>query len=171
MGVDRLQQDLAAFEKLLREPLDRISASKIFFALYDARAIVSNERLIDIETDVYLLRTSKTSKRPPYARDVARMLSDATKWSQNLAGAFPLIDENGPTFLAADLSKKQIKSFLKIANGNIIRMRWSGDMQLATHTTGVQGTTITNEAELICEADWLMVSDPADAAWFKQNGY
>ncbi|RYE50856.1 MAG: hypothetical protein EOP18_12875 [Rhizobiaceae bacterium] len=89
-----LEQDLADFGKLLREPLDRISASKIVFALYDARAIVSNERLIDIETDVYLLRSSKTSKRPPYVRDVTRMLADAAKWSQNLAGAFPCLDED-----------------------------------------------------------------------------
>lgn len=166
-----LQQDLADFEKLLREPLDRISASKITFALYDARAIVSNERLVDIETDVYLLRTSKTSKRPPYARDVARMLSDATKWSKGLAGAFPLLDENGPTFLAADLAKKSIKQFLKIAQGDIVRMRWYGEMQLATHTTGVQGTVVTNEVELISQADWLMVGSPVDAAWFAQNGY
>ena len=166
-----LEQDLADFGKLLREPLDRISASKIVFALYDARAIVSNERLIDIETDVYLLRSSKTSKRPPYVRDVTRMLADAAKWSQNLAGAFPCLDEDGPTFLATDLSKKPIKSFMKIANGNIIRMRWSGEMQLATHTHGVQGTVVTNEVELLCQADWLMVSDPADAAWFRQNGY
>ena len=84
-AMKSLQQDLADFETMLREPLDRISASKIFFALYDARAIVSNERLVDIETDVYLLRSSKTSKRPPYARDVARMLSDATTWSRATA--------------------------------------------------------------------------------------
>ena len=166
-----LQQDLADFETMLREPLDRISASKIFFALYDARAIVSNERLVDIETDVYLLRSSKTSKRPPYARDVARMLSDATTWSKGLAGAFPLLDENGPTFLAADLAKKSVKQFLKIAQGDIVRMRWSGEMQLATHTTGTQGTVISNEVERICEADWLMVGSPADAAWFEANGY
>lgn len=171
MNLDRLAEDLAVFATLLREPLDRIDGSKISFALWDVRAIVSNERLIDIETDAYLLRSSKSSKRPPYARDVARMLADATSWSKDLAGAFPLLDADGPTFLAADLSKKPLKQFLKVANGNIIRMKWSGDMQVATHATSPKGTVITNEAELIHRADWLLVSDPDDAAWLEQSGY